>query len=131
MDTYQTGLHLWERWTAMWNGEPALARQLVAPGFALHLTNPVVDPATVTDGPSVERWVGAHRAKFEQLTFSSKLGPFVDVAKGIVAGPWIARAIIAGKLQPVCGMDTIAFAGGKITAYWTLSNRTESFGDWA
>jgi len=131
MDIYQTGLHLWERWTAMWNGEPALARQLVAPGFVLHLTAPIVDPRTVVDEPSVERWVAAHCAKFDQLTFSTKHGPFVDVARGIVAGPWIADAIIAGRPQPICGMDTIAFADGKITAYWTLSNRTESFGDWA
>jgi hypothetical protein len=43
-----TGIHLWNEWTRMWNGEPALAHAIVADRFALHLTPPTgVDPQTV------------------------------------------------------------------------------------
>ena len=115
----------------MWNVDPSLARELVAPRFALHLTLPTIaDPTTITDPVAVERWVAAHRARFGKLVFSMRVGPFVDVRAGVVAGPWIADTIVDGVAQPVCGMDTIAFRGGKITEYWTISKPGYDYGEW-
>src|SRR5215475_756954 len=104
-DLYITGLALWDRWTQMWNADPALARELVAPRFTLHLTLPSsTDAAAITDPVAVERWVTAHRARYAKLVFSTRVGPFVDVRAGVVAGPWIADTIVDGAARPVCGM---------------------------
>lgn len=130
-DIYQTGIRLWAQWTEMWNGRTALARELVAARFVLHLPLPnAVDPATVTDPASVERWVTAHRARFERITFHYDAGPFVDTVAGVVAGPWTAEIVIGGAPRMVCGMDTIAFRDGKITEYWTLSKDVDAVGRW-
>jgi len=131
-DLYATGLRLWSQWTEMWNRDPALARSIVAERFVLHLVTPGgVDPRTV-DGPvAVERWVIAHRAKFQRLTFHTGCGPYVDVAAGVVAGPWFADTSVDGTPRPVCGIDAIAFRDGKITEYWTLSREADAVGRWA
>jgi hypothetical protein len=129
---YETGLRLWDEWTRMWNGQPELARKLVAPRFVLHLTTPnPLDPSTVNDPASVERWVTAHRAKYTRLTFDTHRGPFVDVRAQVVAGPWFADTSVDGVPRPVCGMDTIAFEDGKITEYWTIAKEVDAFGRWA
>lgn len=128
---YEIGLELWAKWTEMWNGRPALARELVAERFTLHLPLPsLLDPDTVTDPATVERWVTEHRARYERITFHYDTGPFVDTVAGIVAGPWSAEIVIDGRTRLVCGMDTIAFRSGKICEYWTLSKDVENVGKW-
>ena len=130
-DHYEMGLMLWAKWTEMWNGRPELARQLVAERFALHLPLPnLVDPETINDPVSVERWVSEHRARYERIVFRYGAGPFVDTVAGVVAGPWSADIIAGGSARLVCGMDTIAFSAGKITEYWTLSKDVEAIGMW-
>ncbi len=130
-DLYQIGLRLWNQWTEMWNQRPELARVLVADRFVLHLTLPDSTPQdTVCDPASVERWVVAHRARFQRLVFHNHCGPFVDVRAGVVAGPWFADTVQDGRPRPVCGMDTIAFRDGKITEYWTLSKPVDDVGRW-
>jgi len=79
----------------------------------------------------VERWVRAHRAKYERLHFQYDCGPFVDVRAGVVAGPWIADVVQDGAARATCGMDTIVFRDGKITEYWTLAKPVDAFGRWA
>lgn len=130
-NTYETGLDLWTRWMQMWNERPALARELVAPQFVLHLPMPAaVDASTITDPAAVERWVTVHCAKFTSLAFRYEAGPYVDTVAGVVAGPWIADAAVAGVPRLVCGMDIIAFRDGKITEYWTVGKDVEAFGAW-
>lgn len=129
---YQTGIQLWNQWTRMWNERPELAREIVASEFALHLTTPgTVDQTTITSPESVLAWVHSHRARFKRLTFDTRVGPFVDVVKGVVAGPWYADLNIDGKDGWACGMDTIAFHAGKITEYWTLSKEVDEVGRWS
>ena len=130
-ENYEMGLTLWAKWTEMWNGRPELAWQLVAARFALHLPLPsLVDPETINDAATVERWVTEHRARYERITFRYGAGPFVDTVAGVVAGPWTAEIVIGGSERLVCGMDTIAFNAGKITEYWTLSKDVEAVGEW-
>jgi SnoaL-like domain len=130
-DLYAVGIRLWNDWTEMWNVRPALAREIVADGFTLHLPTPTALVLESVDGPAaVERWVIAHRAKYQRLTFHTECGPFVDVARGVVAGPWFADTSVDGTPRPVCGMDTIAFRDGKITEYWSLSREVDAVGRW-
>jgi len=114
----------------MRNGEPELAHAIVAERFALHLTPPsTVDPQTVNTPAAVERWVIAHRAKFQCLRFDTNCGPFVDVAACVVGGPWFAETSTDGSSPPVCGMDTTAFRDGRIVEYWTIGKVAETVSD--
>jgi len=131
-DSYAIGLDLWNRWVEMWNGRPELALELVAPRFTLHLILPsTIAAETVTDPATTEAWVRAHIAKFQHLKFHLGVGPFVDERAGVVAGPWHADTVIDGVARVVCGMDTIAFAGGRITEYWTMSKPADALGGWS
>lgn len=130
-DAYAEGLRLWREWTEMWNGRTELALTLAAPKFALHLTLPTIDPATINTPEAVERWVRGHRAKYQRLVFLNGVGPFVDVTAGVVAGPWHAETTVDGTPRIVCGMDTLRFSGGKITEYWTLSKPVDELGTWS
>ena len=126
-----TGLRLWDEWTRMWNGETERALTLAAPRFVLHLPTPsIVDQTTIDTPQAVERWIVAHRARFQRLVFRTRCGPFVDERAGIVAGPWSAEASIDGTPRVVAGMDTIAFRDGKITEYWTLSKEADAVERW-
>jgi len=128
---YQTGIKLWADWTAMWNGRPELALELVAPRFVLHLPLPSpFDIAAVSNPVAVERFIREARARFERITFHYEAGPYVDTVAGVVAGPWWAESVVEGKPRLSSGMDTIAFCDGKITEYWTLSKEVDSVGDW-
>jgi hypothetical protein len=130
-DLYETGLRLWVRWTEMWNGRPELARELVAPRFALHLPLPsLIDAAAVSDPEAVVGWVSRHRAQYDRLAFFYDAGPFVDTQAGVVAGPWTAEVVVKGATRRVCGMDTIAFREGRITEYWTLGKDADEVGLW-
>lgn len=130
-DTYAMGLDVWKRWTEMWNGKPALARELAAPRFVLHLPSAApTDERTITSPEEVERWVAGHLAKFEKAIYRYDAGPFVDTVAGVVAGPWTAELTAAGTTLRFCGMDTVAFREGKIVEYWTLAKETESLGRW-
>jgi hypothetical protein len=89
---------------------PSSSGQLVAARFTLHLPTPsAVDASAITDPVAVERWVIGHRAKFARLTFRFEAGPFVDVAAGVVAGPWAADISTDATPRWACGMDTLAF----------------------
>lgn len=126
------GLDIWKRWTAMWNGEPALARELVAPRFALHLPTPSdTDAAQVGDPAAVERWVAAHLAHFDRAVYAYEAGPFVDVEAGVVASPWTATFTRGERTVHVCGMDTVRFRDGKVVEYWTLARESDGKGRWA
>ncbi|MFT3695910.1 MAG: nuclear transport factor 2 family protein [Kofleriaceae bacterium] len=133
MDNYNVGLALWDRWTEMWNGRPELALELAAPSFVLHLTQAagrLIDPSTINTPEAVVEWVRKHRARFTDLTFSTRVGPFVDANACVVAGPWVADTTTGGKPSWSCGMDTIAFRDGRITEYWTISVPVEDVATW-
>jgi hypothetical protein len=130
-DPYEVGTRLWTQWMEMWNGRPALARELVAERFVLHLPLPsIVDATTITHPAAVERWVSEHRARFEHLTFHVDAGPFIDTIANVVAGPWWAAVVANGTSRVVCGVDTIAFRDGRIVEYWTLAKDASSVGAW-
>jgi hypothetical protein len=120
-DIRQTCLRVWTDWTRMWNGAPALARDLVGPGFTLHLSVPGTDPRTVCDPPSVERWVAGFLAGYARIEFDTRCGPFVDDANGIVCGPWTADGVKDGAAIRHAGIDILAVESGRIVAYWTQS----------
>jgi len=132
-DVRKTGEHLWTRWTAMWNGNPALAEELIADGFWVHLTvDTGMAPEQLRNGKSVSQWVAGFRARFERLVYSYSVRPLVDVEQGVVTCPWVVDGVYAGRTKSPAdvagqafrkaGVDILRFHDGRITECWTLSN---------
>lgn len=126
----ETALRLFTEWFRMWNDDPAIARQVVAPRFRLHLSLPLVDPSIITDPESVCRWVTGFRQRFTKLVFTSSRCQFFDEQQNVISGPWIADTVMGGVAKQSCGIDILRIADGKVCEYWTLSNQVESVGEW-
>jgi hypothetical protein len=126
------GHHLWDSWTAMWNGELSNARHIIADGFYAHLSNTqTADPATMRNAVEVEKWVTRVRNKYASIVYSTQAGPFIDVTAQTVSCYWKANGVyagltgkagdIVGKEFTVVGTDILRFRDGQITECWTMS----------
>jgi hypothetical protein len=133
------GEQLWTRWTAMWNGETAIAEAIIADGFWAHLTAEVIaDPEQLRDGRAVAGWVGSFRRGFDELVYTTGAGPFVDIAQRTIACPWFAAGIyggrsgrpqdIAGAPLRKAGLDVLKFRDGRVEECWTLSGDITKLG---
>jgi hypothetical protein len=131
-DIRKQGEQLWANWTAMWNGDPALAEKIVAPGFWAHTTLEVaIDPREVRDAAAVAGWVRSFRQGFERLVYTTAEGPFVDVERGVIMCNWFVDGVYAGRTNRPgdvagavfrkAGLDMLAFRDGRVTECWTLS----------
>jgi hypothetical protein len=136
-DIRKTGEKLWSQWTAMWNGKPALAEEIIAPGFWVHLTlDTGMAPEQLRDGMSVAKWVAGFRDRFERLVYSYSASPIVDLEQGVVTCPWVVDGVYAGRTKsPLdvpgkafrkAGVDILRFRDGRISECWTLSNDVTS-----
>lgn len=112
---------LYKGWTDMWNGQLALADQILAPGFKAHLTadatpapSPVIDPRTAKD------WIATIRAKYETLTYDVVMGPFRD--GDMLCAYWRIRATVGGSTVFKVGVDFLKTDGRQITDCWTMNN---------
>ena len=63
VEAERLGLDLWQRWTALWNGDLALADQLLSPGFRIHFGHAVsVDTDTLRGSADLVAFIAQHRA---------------------------------------------------------------------
>src|SRR5262249_30386857 len=68
-----------DRWLTMWNGDLALAWEIIAPELTIHLPQVGMPPeSTVHDPQSMAGWIGLFRSSYSTATFTCELGPFVD-----------------------------------------------------
>src|ERR1043165_3503608 len=62
---HETATALWERWLVMWNGQPEVAHEIIAPGFQMWYNGrSAIDASHITDGAA--------------MAFSPDCGPMVD-----------------------------------------------------
>jgi hypothetical protein len=111
-------------WTALWNGEFALAEEIIAPGFRVRFGNDVGTTDTdVFRGPDdLVAFARGWRETRPGLRFALEATPIVDTVVGQVACRWNAtRPDMATK----SGIDLLALADGRITDVWSVTgNRT-------
>jgi hypothetical protein len=118
------GARLWTRWTAMWNGELALADEIIADGFVVHIRRSALgDPAQLRDARAVAPWVARVRAQYTTITYTTATGPFVDVDAARVTTPWFADGVDReGRPFRKAGLDLLRFdERGRVIECWTLS----------
>ncbi len=118
---------LYEQWVALWNGNTAIAHDIVAPDFVFHRGSGQPD----WHGPGeVAQKVQASRAIFSELTFKTQQGPIVDgqwvvgrnEATGTYQGGMPGSDTKPGTPITLVGIDLLRISDGKIIEAWHNSN---------
>ena len=125
--TTQTNKALWTPWLELWNGNLAVADEIVAPSFVAHFAPAGNSPAEVRGPEGLKAWIGGATAAFSDYGFATTVGPLAD--GDLVAGRWVFRGTYGGGIpgsapaavgQPVEyeGADLFRVEDGKIVEYW-------------
>lgn len=127
----QTNKELWQRWSALWNGNLALADEIIAPDFVAHFAAAGGSPSEVQGPEGLKQWIGGILAAFSNAGFTTSVGPLAD--EDLVAGRWIFRATYQGGMpgaSPAAigndveyvGMDIFRVKDEKIVEYWLCAD---------
>jgi predicted ester cyclase len=117
---------LWDRWIDLWNGDLALAEEIIHPQFALHRVPTPRIPEGLGGRDGLLAWIRQTRSLFPDLLFAVEVGPIVDGEQ--VAGRWVAEGTyqggIPGSTAPAGtrvrfrGNDIWRAEDGLIREYW-------------
>ncbi|MEV7520404.1 nuclear transport factor 2 family protein [Streptomyces sp. NPDC091371] len=117
--TREAGTRLVEGWAALWNGDVALADQILAPGFRLHFAD---DSAATFGRDELTAFISANSLAFTGMTFAADAPPLVDSERGELACRWSERhADDGGDVVVKSGIDMFAVTDGRISAVWSLT----------
>ncbi|WP_441952289.1 nuclear transport factor 2 family protein [Nocardia sp. 2TAF39] len=120
------GIDLFDRWTAMWNGDLALADQIMAPEFTLRYAQP---GATAYDNihhpQALATQIATWRESIPGLRFTPQGDAVIEMdhtRTGFVARPYGARFTgTGGAPVAVSGTDILRTTNGVITEVWSVS----------
>jgi hypothetical protein len=104
------------RWLALWNGDLAVADEIVAPGFVAHFAPAGNSPAEVRGPEGLKGWIGGALAAFEAYGFTTAVGPLAE--GDLIAGRWVFRGR-TGAASP--GRRRTPSGGPSSTRAWTSS----------
>ena len=117
---------LWDRWISLWNGDLALADDIIHAEFVLHRSPPPQLPEGRTGRDALVAWIEQTRSLFPDLHFTVEVGPVVE--GGTVAGHWIAEGTyqggVPGSTAPAGtrirfgGTDMWRSEDGRVREYW-------------
>jgi hypothetical protein len=123
----EVGADLYRRWASMWNGNLAIASDIIADGFVAHLTGDAITPLEdIRDAASVARWVASIRKRGSSLSYTVELGPIVDA--DLVVAYWRLVGMRQGPdgssehpFEKV-GIDILRYRGHRLVECWTMNN---------
>lgn len=113
-----------EGWTALWNGDVALAEQILAPGFRLHFADDFDGTGSgYTFGQEeLTAFISANSHALTGLTFAAEAAPLVDSERAEMACRWSeSHADGDGDVIVKSGIDMFAVTDGRISAVWSLT----------
>ncbi|AKJ13470.1 hypothetical protein ABB07_26595 [Streptomyces incarnatus] len=119
--TPATGIALFDRWTALWNGDLSGPEAFLAPGFRIRFAN---DPDRGADtdavhGPAgIVGLVSAFREERPGLRYAVDGTPTVDGTLGRVACCWYVTLPDGGQKS---GIDLLEVVDGRISAVWSVT----------
>ncbi|MFD7257064.1 nuclear transport factor 2 family protein [Streptomyces sp. NPDC059874] len=117
--TREAGNRLVEGWAALWNGDIALAEQILAPGFRLYFAD---DSAATFGQDELTAFISVNSQAFTGLTFGADAAPLVDSERGEMACRWHeSHAEGEGDVVVRSGIDMFAVTDGRISAVWSLT----------
>ena len=122
---------LWGSWQDLWNGNLAVAEEIVAPGFVAHLAPWGNSPGEVRGPEGLKQRIDGSMAAFTDRGFATTVGPLVD--GDMVAGRWVFRAAYGGGIPGTsdadigrrveyAGMDILRVEDGKIVEWWLCAD---------
>ncbi|RSS79287.1 nuclear transport factor 2 family protein [Streptomyces sp. WAC06614] len=118
--TREAGTRLVEGWTALWNGDVALADQILAPDFRLHFADDFdgTGSAAAFGRDELTAFVSANSLALTGVTFAAAAAPLVDTGRGEMACRWNE---VHGEVVVKSGIDMFAVRDGRISAVWSLT----------
>lgn len=109
----------------MWNGELSLGEQIISPDFGVRFGS---GPDGIRGPRELVEFIGAFRATYQRLRYSTGVGPIVDleivggVLTGHVACRWTADVVEGdGTARPSAGHDILRIEDGLIAYAWSIS----------
>ncbi|MCC5475973.1 nuclear transport factor 2 family protein [Streptomyces barringtoniae] len=119
--TPATGIALFDRWTALWNGDFSDPEAFLAPGFRIRFGNDPERGATTdaVHGPAgILRLVAAFREEKPGLRFTVDGTPVVDGESGRAACCWYVT--LPDGVQK-SGIDLLEVTDGRIATVWSVT----------
>lgn len=122
---------LWGRWAELWNGDLAVADEIIAPRFGAHFAPAGNSPSEVRGPDGLQGWISLLMSAFTDYSVATTVGPLADGDK--LAGRWVIRGKYQGGIpgsSPAAigkqiefeGMDLLRVEGGQIVEYWVSSD---------
>ncbi|WP_415977288.1 ester cyclase [Rhodococcus sp. 077-4] len=114
-------------WVALWNGNYALAPQIISPNNTVHAA--LIDGGDGSANKGIDGMVALIRqirAVLPDLVFNIEVGPIVDVdhlvlrwhASGTYSGGFPGAQAPVGRTIAFDGTDTLRTQDGKVAEYW-------------
>jgi predicted ester cyclase len=127
----QANKALWQPWLALWNGDLAVADEIVAPEFVAHFAPLGSSPSEVRGPAGLTEWIGGILSAFSDHRFATTVGPLADGE--LVAGHWLFRGTYrggipgaspaaAGTAVEYAGIDILRVEAGRIVEYWLCAD---------
>lgn len=121
MLTTATGIALFDRWTALWNGDFSDPEAFLAPGFRIRFGNEPERGAVTDEVYGPDRIVGlisAFRKEKPGLRFTVDGTPVVDGESGRAACCWYVTLPDGTQKS---GIDLLEVVDGRISAVWSVT----------
>lgn len=119
---------VFDDWTALWNGEVALAEKIMAPEFRLRYAQPGCEVFDTVRHPHqladiIAKWhdkrpnlrFKPESEAVEELTMENGL------PTGKIARPYLARFTFEGEERDISGIDMLRLEDGLIAEVWSVS----------
>ncbi|MFG2118257.1 nuclear transport factor 2 family protein [Streptomyces sp. NPDC048710] len=118
--TPTTGSTLFERWTALWNGDFSDPEAFLAPDFRIRFGNDPENAATdEIHGPAgIVAFISDFRTERPGLRYAVEGTPLVDGALGQVASRWYVTG--PGGVHK-SGIDLFEVVDGRIATVWSVT----------
>ncbi|MDX2162662.1 MAG: ester cyclase [bacterium] len=122
---------IWNSWLNLWNGDIAIADNLISPQFIAHFAPMSPTQGEVRGAEAFKQWIGGAVAAFDNHQFTTEVGPLAD--DGTIAGRWIFQGTYKGGIpgtpadaigKPVryYGIDIFRVENGQIVEYWLCAD---------
>ncbi|MFE7602125.1 hypothetical protein [Streptomyces sp. NPDC057494] len=129
-DLRQWGVHAYDQWTAMWNGDLSLAEKIMAPEITLRYAQAGTEAFDDIRTPEqLANVIGRWRQSRAELRFAAEGTAVVDLEcvdgapTGLVARPYLATFTAEdGRTVARSGTDTLRVSDGLITEVWSVSS---------
>ena len=114
---------LYRRWLDdLWNGDLALAEEILAPDFTGHWPN---EPSRVRGPRELATAVREAHSYFAEVRFEIEVGPVVDGE--LVAARWRGRGTLVdgagGGHASFAGHDLLRADGERFVEYWVIAEQ--------